>query len=109
VVGITAQLYTVPVSGNARLVARRRARCPATAPADEASIRLCRVQPSFSTPTHEECRMRSREYADKRNEGESPYGWRKYVASQELFLRFCCHTIARDLLTQPVDGYGVVR
>jgi hypothetical protein len=82
---------------------------PATAPADELPVRpLAECQRVFNA-THKRVQNAVREYADKRSEGESPYGWKKYVASQEWFLRFCCHAVARDLLTQPVEGFSVMR
>jgi hypothetical protein len=40
------------------------------------------------------------EYAESRNATGGPYGWRKYLASQEWYLRFCGHTVCRDLLEQ---------
>jgi hypothetical protein len=82
---------------------------PATAPAREPSFRpVAECQRVFNA-RHERVQNAVREYADKRNEGNSPYGWRKYVASQELFLRFCCHAVAREMLMQPVEGFSAVR
>jgi hypothetical protein len=110
VVGITAQLYTryfraEMLSGSAG----RQPGIPATAPAEDLPIRpLAECQRVFNA-THKRVQNAIREYADKRSEGESPYGWKKYVASQQLFLRFCCHAVARDLLTQPVEGYSVAQ
>jgi hypothetical protein len=110
VVGITAQLYTrhrrPTISGNSP---GQEPGATATAPADDSLFRpIAECQRVFNA-THERVQNAVREYADKRNEGESPYGWRKYVASQQLFLRFCCHAVARELLMQPVEGFSVVR
>jgi len=33
-----------------------------------------------------------RKYAASRNGGQSPFGWRAHAQSQELFLRFSCHS-----------------
>ena len=102
VVGITAQMYT----------RHRPAEQPgvvATMPADDVRYRpVAECQRVFNAG-HERVQNAVRKYADKRKEGNSPYDWRKYVASQELFLRFCCHAVARELLMRPVDGYSVVR
>ncbi len=110
VVGITAQLYTryrrqdaldVPYGGEPGM--------PATAPADDLPVRpLAECQRVFNA-RHERVQNAVKEYADKRSEGDSPYGWRKYLASQEWFLRFCCHAVARNLLTQPVEGFSMLR
>jgi len=103
VVGITAQLYTrgpglagpdAPPGG------------PSPEPAGECPVRPAAETQRVFNATHKRVQNAVRDYADKRKEGESPYGWRKYLASQEWFLRFCCHTVARDLLTQPVDWFA---
>jgi hypothetical protein len=44
-----------------------------------------------------------REYADTRDADDSPYRWRKYLASQERYLRFCCFTVAGELMEQQQD------
>ena len=123
VVGLTAQLYTRPVApaGPARQGAEGGMTSNGGAGSESGSEAGSRpgvaperwpVRPAAEcqrvfNATHERVQNAVREYADKRKEGESPYGWRKYLVSQEWFLRFCCHTVARDLLTQPVDWFGV--
>lgn len=110
VVGITAQLYTrraEPVRCDATAGAQPGG--PSSAPAEELPIRPAAECQRVFNATHERVQNAVRDYADKRKEGESPYGWRKYLASQQWFLRFCCHTVARDLLTQPVDWFGVAQ
>jgi len=37
-------------------------------------------------------------FAELRGGDESPYGWRKYVVSQQHFIRYCCHAAIRELL-----------
>lgn len=110
VVGMTAQLYTR--HRPAELASHEPVHqpgMPATASAGEPSCRpVAECQRVFNA-RHERVQNAVREYADKRNEGNSPYGWRKYVASQELFLRYCCHAVAREMLMQPVEGFSVVR
>ena len=49
---------------------------------------------------HEVVRAALEDYAKTRNGPGGPYGWKKYLASQEWYLRFCCHTVCRDLLEQ---------
>jgi hypothetical protein len=39
------------------------------------------------------------QFAVNRTGDESPYGWRRYVVSQEGFLRFCCHETVAELLS----------
>jgi len=39
-------------------------------------------------------------FGRRRKGGQSPYGWRKYVVSQELFVRYCCWATIRTMLSQ---------
>ncbi|MBW7905589.1 MAG: hypothetical protein LC135_03765 [Phycisphaerae bacterium] len=41
-----------------------------------------------------------REYGAKRDGALSPYGWRRYVVSQELFVRYCIWDSIRTMLSQ---------
>ncbi len=43
-----------------------------------------------------------RRYARQRSADDSPYGWRRYVVSQQHYIQFCCHTAIKGLL----DGQG---
>jgi hypothetical protein len=43
-----------------------------------------------------------RRFARHRGADENPYGWRKYIVSQQHFIRYCCHTAIRGLL----EGQG---
>jgi hypothetical protein len=49
-----------------------------------------------------------RQFAAERNADESPYGWRRYVVSQQEFVRYCCHATIRELLgvEQSTAGFG---
>jgi len=49
---------------------------------------------------HDRVQKSVQEYADQRGEHETPYGWRKYLASQEWYVRFCCFSIIRELMEQ---------
>lgn len=42
-----------------------------------------------------------RRFASIRDANASPYGWRRYVVSQEEFIRFCCHATVRELMQGP--------
>jgi len=44
-----------------------------------------------------------RTFAQRRQGDPSPYGWRKYVVSQEHFIRFCCHSTIRELLNERTE------
>lgn len=37
-------------------------------------------------------------FAKYREAERSPLSWRKYLASQQHFFRFCCHSVARELV-----------
>ena len=39
-----------------------------------------------------------RRFASQRTADDSPYGWRKYVVSQQHYMRYCCHAMIRELL-----------
>jgi hypothetical protein len=38
-------------------------------------------------------------FARDRGHGAGPLGWKRVLASQQLYLRFCCHRAIEDLLT----------
>lgn len=38
-------------------------------------------------------------FAAQRDADDSPYGWKKYVVSQQAYVRYCCYATIRDLLT----------
>ena len=50
-----------------------------------------------------------RRYAGKRGGGASPYGWRKYVQSQELYVRYCGWEMIRTMLRLDRDDPATVR
>ncbi|MCO6436184.1 MAG: hypothetical protein J5J06_03760 [Phycisphaerae bacterium] len=45
-----------------------------------------------------------RRFAAQRGADGSPYGWRKYVVSQQGFMRYCCHRTIGELLDHPLSG-----
>lgn len=38
-----------------------------------------------------------KEYGEDRDGGKSPYGWRKYAQSQELYVRYCSWSLIRSM------------
>jgi len=59
--------------------------------------------------SHEWVSAEVKRFAQSRSEAKSPYGWRVYLASQQRYLRFCCHETIRSLmsLAGPKDGASV--
>jgi len=55
------------------------------------------VQRTFNAE-HEAVQEEVEQYAEARDANKTPYGWRKYLASQEYFLRYCCYSVARTLM-----------
>jgi hypothetical protein len=48
--------------------------------------------------SHDRVRMAVQRFSAYRSADESPLGWRKYIASQTHYLRFCCHEVIRGLI-----------
>lgn len=38
-----------------------------------------------------------KDYADRHEGQQSPYGWRKYIKAQELYVRFCSHLLIKTI------------
>ena len=49
-----------------------------------------------------------RAFADTREGHDSPHGWRKYVRSQELYVRFSCSTTIRTILALDLNARAAV-
>ncbi len=56
------------------------------------------VQRVFNA-AHEEVSKEIRSFASERDDDESPYGWRRYIKSQELYVRYCGWAMIRTMLT----------
>lgn len=106
VVGIAAQLYLTddanglapfdPLSTSRSAVAlAESAGQPSVGPAAEVQ----QVFDGADNHTAEELRS----FAEARRADRSPYAWRKYLVSQHHFLRFCCSSVAQDLVCQVND------
>jgi len=48
-------------------------------------------------------------FAARRDADASPYGWRRYVVSQQDFVRFCCHATIRALFDSPLESERIGR
>jgi hypothetical protein len=55
------------------------------------------VQRVFNA-ANEEVREQIHKFAAHRDSHESPYGWRKYIQSQELYVRYCGWATIRTML-----------
>jgi hypothetical protein len=49
--------------------------------------------------SHERVRSEIKRFSKIRSADESPYGWRKYLASQQHFIRFCCYQTIRSMIS----------
>lgn len=102
VVGLAAQIYGPrPAPAMFDPVAGSRSARPFAVPEQRDALRpWSEVQRVFNG-VHEDIQREVRSYADDRNETQTPYGWRKYMVSQEWYLRFCCYAVMRELVQQP--------
>ncbi len=48
--------------------------------------------------SHADVVQEIREFARQRNGDDSPFGWRRYVVSQQHFIQYCCYSTIRRLL-----------
>lgn len=101
VVGITAQLYgrrrDFTVSSATGNVDDAGGEPTAAA---QASAPLAETAHVFNA-AHEWVRQELQQYAAARDADASPFGWRRYVASQQHYLRFCCYATIRSLIGGP--------
>lgn len=102
VVGVLMQWYAVrdadPVSDLDPVSASRQAAAvePGAAVADQQAP-LVQVQRVYDA-AHQAVQKDLRDFAARRRGRRSPYGWRVYLKSQELFLRYCCWATIRPML-----------
>jgi len=101
VVGIAAQLYDPRRGGRLTgvdpvLVSRRASPVSfdAVASSDSPVAETARV---FNAACQDTARA-VREYAAARQTEDNALGWRKYTASQQHYLRFCCYATIMDLV-----------
>jgi hypothetical protein len=109
VMGLTAQLYGIGperASGFDPVAASRQ-----SSPFEgSAYSKLPRAEYHRVFNSSDEAVQREiRRFALRRNAEESPYGWRKFLASQENFWRFCCAVTTRELIRQEVTQVVALR
>jgi hypothetical protein len=105
-IGIAAQLYgkrrlpdgealdPVALSQQARLAGATEGRT--------ARRLLAQAERVFDA-SHEAVVREIQAFASQRGADDSPYGWRKYVVSQQHYIRFCCHATIRTLLSKQTE------
>jgi len=106
VVGIAAQLYGVRRVGEAggldpvRL--SREARPTSTEPGPGTFGPLAQAERVYNA-SHGYVAEDIRDFAELRDAGESPFGWRLYVESQQHFLHYVCERTLRSMFGGGVD------
>jgi hypothetical protein len=100
-IGIAAQLYGTRPRERGRILdpiaLSRQTRLAGASPGPLARRLLAQTETVFDAD-HEAVAAEVREFAARRGADDSPYGWRKYVVSQQHYIRFCCFATIRDLL-----------
>jgi len=102
-IGISAQLYgagTCPGVESLDPVALSRVgRLTASPPRTHRRHRrvLAETQQVFDA-SHESVVRDVKRYAALRGADDSPFGWRRYVVSQQGFIQYCCHATIQELL-----------
>ena len=108
-IGISAQLYgTRPGPGDGSLdpvALSRQANLAASRTPESAQRLLAQTQRVFDA-AHGAVVADLRAFAKLRDGEDSPFGWRKYVVSQQHYIRYCCHATIRTLLNE-VHGSGL--
>ena len=100
-IGLSAQLYgSRPGAGGGTLdpvaFSRQTGLVVSRAPADSRRP-LAQVQRVYDA-AHGSVVQDIQAFAELRDGEASPYGWRKYVVSQQHYIRYCCFATVRALL-----------
>ena len=101
-IGISAQLYgawTGPGNESPDPVALSRQSQLTASGASAAARRLLAQTQRVFDASHGAVVADVQKFARMRGGDDSPYGWRKYVVSQQLYIRYCCHATIRALLS----------
>ena len=105
-VGITAQLYGVwpgprgcPVDA---VALSRQATLAASGDTTPPGL-LAQAQRVYDG-AHGAVVKRVKAFAEQRGAGDSAYGWRKYLVSQQCFIEYCCYATLRALLSVQDDS-----
>ncbi len=96
VVGMVCQLYVLDLQQTSG--GWSGAAAPITASSESLRPRLA-AQTVFNA-AQDRVVERLKKFAVARDADKSPFAWRRYMVSQELFLRFCCGEMAQRLLEQ---------
>jgi len=109
VMGLTAQLYGLgpEQAGGFDPVAASRQASPFEAGAYR-ELPRAEYHRVFNS-SDEAVQREIRRFALRRDAEDSPYGWRKVLASQENFWRFCCAVTTRELIRQEVTQVVALR
>jgi|GEM_PF-440942 len=100
-IGVSAQLYgTRPCAGGGAVdpVALSRQASLAGAPATPGNRWLLAQSQRVIDSSHAAVVDEIRRYARLRDGGNSPYGWRKFMVSQQDYIRFCCFVTILELV-----------
>lgn len=101
-IGITGQLYGArprPGIGALDPVALSRQRGIQPGQAGSSPDRLLGQSQRVFDAAHGSVVADIKRFAQLRGGEDSPFGWRKYVVSQQHFIRYCCHATIRVLLS----------
>lgn len=111
-IGLTCQLYGSRPGASQRsadpVALSRRAMLTASEDRTAARGLVSQMQRVFDA-SHDSVVRDVKRFARKREGDATPYGWRKHVVSQQHFIRFCCFSSIRELLswrdeTAPAEG-----
>ncbi|MEE9294945.1 MAG: hypothetical protein V3W34_08310 [Phycisphaerae bacterium] len=100
VVGLAAQLYGKrrrPRTVRFDPVAESRAASPSRQWENDSPLAPIAQAERVFDASHEWVCAAVRRFAESRSADASPFGWRKYIASQQSYLRFCCHETIRAM------------
>ncbi len=101
-IAISAQLYGSRPLGGGRTLdpvgLSKEAGLASSASSGSSRRFVAQVQRVFDA-SHDSIVEEIRTFAAQRRGGDSPYGWRRYMVSQQDFIRFCCHAIIRALFS----------
>lgn len=111
VVGLIMQWYAVP---DAPLSADGQTALRPDSNACETAAALSVIQTGPQTQlqrvfdaAHEEVRDEVKSFARRRDGHLSPYGWQRYIKSQELYVRYCCWSLIRSILAVEKSEWAV--
>lgn len=107
VVGLVVQCYPVAAPGRGGgldpVSASRSASLPARLSAAGTELPVVQVQRVFNA-ADERVLADIRSFARKREGAAGPYGWQRYVKSQELYVRYCGHAVILSMLSEEAGG-----